>query len=142
MYILSALTALLLTPLLATAASPAEHYLKTSVVKSAHKDTGSNKNNLFVQSYHTGAGINDVVLVPEKKGAAPFFLNDTTAQFDLKSPGISWFMTMGGDTNYAGWESVGINTFNGSPDFFINATGLQWNQTYYGFGGWLGKYTD
>jgi len=40
-------------------------------------------------------------------------------------------------TVLAAWEPVQINVFGGINGFSINATGLQWNKTAYGFGGWL-----
>ena len=33
-----------------------------------------------------------------------------------------------------------IDAGNGSEGFFFNGSGLQWNETYNGFGGWLGQY--
>jgi len=32
-----------------------------------------------------------------------------------------------------------IDTGIGSEGFYFNGTGLQWNETYDGFGGWLGE---
>ena len=90
--------------LLAPSAAFAEHFLQTKLIKqpNGHKDFGSHKGNLFVEAYHTGAGLNDAVLIPSPNTASKFFLNGTTGQFDLNSPSISWFLAMGGDANYAG----------------------------------------
>jgi hypothetical protein len=46
-----------------------------------NSDKSRPPNNLPVQSYHTGAGLNDVALVSEGGSAA--FLNGTYQQFDL-----------------------------------------------------------
>lgn len=37
-----------------------------------------------------------------------------------------------------GWEAAQINVGYGTADFFLNATGLQWNSTSYGE--WLGMF--
>lgn len=37
------------------------------------------------------------------------------------------------------WEFAMIDAGLGSEGFYFNSSGLQWNETYEGFGGWLGE---
>src|ERR1700744_1452115 len=60
-----------------TVTPPASYYLRTKVVNGAHKDTGSNKTNLYVYSYHTGAGLGDAALSSNKSIAWQGHLNGT-----------------------------------------------------------------
>jgi hypothetical protein len=90
-------------------------------------------NNLYVESYHTGAGASDAVLAGLNTSAI-FFLNGTNAQYDAGTP-FPWGINLEGDTNYAEWEFVTLNPGYGSGKFFINSTGLQWTGDE--FGGWL-----
>ncbi|KAJ5105008.1 hypothetical protein NUU61_002355 [Penicillium alfredii] len=92
-------------------------------------------NNLFVHSYHTGAGLNDVVLAKDSDSAARVFLNGTNAQVDFKTE-FPWGFVAVGDTNYASWESIKINVGYGSDGFSIKDGNFQWS-TEYSFGGWL-----
>jgi len=112
-----------------------EYRLQTKIVNNKN-DHGSFKGKLWLSAYHTGAGLNDAVLLKNGSEAIKGYLNETIQQFDLGTE-FPWFMAMGGDANYAGWEAVQINTFDGVNGFSVNSTGLQWNQTEYGFGGWL-----
>jgi len=91
-------------------------------------------NNLYVESYHTGAGASDAVLAPGLNSSAIFFLNGTNAQYDAGTP-FPWGINLAGDVNYAGWEFVTLNPGYGSGNFFINSTGLQFTGGQ--FGGWL-----
>lgn len=82
-------------------------FATASLTQATHfklKTTGAinNKahNNLYVNTYHTGAGFNDAVLVAEES-AVPFaHLNETRASFELGDH-EPWDMDIGGDTNYA-----------------------------------------
>jgi hypothetical protein len=68
------------------------------------KTTGSNQadyNDLFLTTYHTGAGENDAVLQNKADAATAFYLNGTTAIADLGTSYV-WGFEIGGDTNYAG----------------------------------------
>jgi hypothetical protein len=60
-----------------TVTPPALYYLRTKVVNGAHKDTGSNKTNLYIYSYHTGAGLGDAALSSNKSIAWQGYLNGT-----------------------------------------------------------------
>lgn len=83
-----ALTNLTITVSAAPAASdrvttvplPPRYYLQTKV-DGKHKDCGSNKNDLFLTSYHTGAGLGDATLVSNKTHARVGYLNDTQQLF-------------------------------------------------------------
>ena len=131
-------------------AAPSEFYLKT---------TGSNitaHNNLYVEAYHTGAGLGDPVLTTVTANAGHFYLNETYLQMDIGQE-FSYGFDIGGATNYAGkclsnrnnclnmlliinlaWEFVEINAGQGVPGFELeNNSTIVWNSTE--FGGWLGK---
>lgn len=73
-----------------------EYYLKTRTL-----DATSNKNGLFVLAYHTGAGLNDVVLTSNTTEASKGFLQDTFQLFDFGTS-FPWSFSMGGSANYAG----------------------------------------
>ncbi|MCJ1310812.1 hypothetical protein MMC25_004479 [Agyrium rufum] len=129
-----------------------EYYLKSV----DYPGNTTDKANLYLQGYHTGAGFNDVVLVPESVGSlAKFFLNNTHQEADLGSA-FPWGLVLGNDDNYAGWELVQLNAGYGDSGFYFNNTdglfnavagaqGLKFNSAYqYGegikfneFGGWL-----
>ncbi|KAF2164909.1 hypothetical protein M409DRAFT_24812 [Zasmidium cellare ATCC 36951] len=119
-------------------------------------------NNLYLQSYHTGAGISDVSLTTNATAGIKGFLkitNITTPDsydghvynqvFDLGNE-FPWGLVMVPyDTFYTQWQPVEINagavgsgyTVSG---FFINETGLQWTSSpgaigsaSDSFGGWF-----
>lgn len=76
-------------------AAPSEFYLKT---------TGSNitaHNNLYVEAYHTGAGLGDPVLTTVTANAGHFYLNETYLQMDIGQE-YTYGFDIGGATNYAG----------------------------------------
>ncbi|KAL6720344.1 hypothetical protein ACLMJK_002265 [Lecanora helva] len=108
-----------------------EYYLLTQVIGNGSVD----KNDLYVSGYHTGAGTNDVTLGGVDVASKGYF-NGTHQQFDYETS-FPWGLSMGGDTNYAAWELAMIDGGEGSEGFFFNSSGLQWNETYEGFGGWL-----
>lgn len=67
------------------------------------KTTGSSQaahNDLYVYTYHTGAGLNDAVLDPNAANAPKIYLNGTKALFDLGTE-FPWGMIAVGNTNYA-----------------------------------------
>lgn len=135
-----------------------EYRLKTAVKPNQPKKTRFN--NLWLQGYHTGAGLNDVTFTTQEKGANKGFLEKTnvtgkddrpfySALFDLGSD-FSYDLVMDEyDTMYAGWQPVRLNAGTGGSGtevsgFFINSTGLQWTSTPEkpgssddAFGGWL-----
>lgn len=86
------------------AATAVANPVARSTKKEFHlKTTGATKadhNDLFVVTYHTGAGLNDAVLENKASSATPFSLNGTTATADLGTD-YPWGIEIGGDTNYA-----------------------------------------
>jgi hypothetical protein len=69
----------------------------------------SEKSNLYVSAYHTGAGLNDAVLTPNIARASKGFLNDTYQAFDFETD-FPWGMMMAGNANYAGEFTCSITT--------------------------------
>src|SRR5271156_596978 len=76
--------------------APKEYRLQTKIVNNKN-DKGTFKGQLWVSSYHTGAGLSDAVLIKNGSEAAKGYLNGTILQFDLGSA-FPWYMAMGGDT--------------------------------------------
>lgn len=65
-------------PSLLARQTPQQYYLRTAVYTSnGTNDTGTLKENLYVQAYHVGAGFNDVVLKPNISDSVPGYLNST-----------------------------------------------------------------
>ncbi|KAJ5099374.1 hypothetical protein N7532_006375 [Penicillium argentinense] len=132
------------------ARSTKEFHLKTSGAQNeAHND-------LYLQTYHTGAGLNDAVFTKGSDKASPVYFNGTQALVDLQSE-FPWGIVATGDTNYAGkyhgsrpdlemyalitfdglaWEPVEINAGGGSNGFAIKEGKFVWSEQN-GFGGWL-----
>lgn len=81
-------------------------FAAAGLTQAAHfklKTTGAaNKvhNNLYVNTYHTGAGFNDAVLDSEESAAPWIHLNETRASFELGTH-TPWNVDIGEDTNYA-----------------------------------------
>lgn len=80
-------------------ASNAEYYLQTCVIN-GNNDHGTNKEGLYVASYHTGAGLGDAALTPDISEASKGFLNGTYQQFDQDTT-FPWAMVFGYEP-YAG----------------------------------------
>lgn len=93
-------TTILAAPLSPRQDTITEYYLKTRTL-----DPSSNKNGLYVIAYHTGAGLNDVILTSDLTGASKGFLNDTYQLFDFGTE-FPWGMNMGGDADHAGEFTV------------------------------------
>ena len=104
-----------------------------------------------MSSYHTGAGLNDVVFSagsPGTVGVVKGFFNATNVTgsdnllFDLGND-FAWGLKMIPNAQfYTAWQPVELDAgVSGSgmdvSGFFVNSTGLQWNST--SFGGWLSK---
>lgn len=119
---------------------PSRYYLKTSVIDGGNAD----KNDLYVSSYHTGAGLGDATLIPFSTTGTVGFLNATHQQFDLHSS-VPVAMIMEPSENLdVSWNFVRINDlalddgYGSSDGFFFNASGLQWEGRGVGvFAGWL-----
>ncbi|KIW68618.1 hypothetical protein PV04_04552 [Phialophora macrospora] len=120
-----------------TVKPPALYYLRTKVVNGAHKDTGSNKTNLYVYSYHTGAGLGDAALSSNKSIAWQGYLNGTQQLMTYTNNTIGPWPLSVQNGFYQEWNQVTISisdtpTYNAG--FFFNSSGLQYNGTT---GGWL-----
>jgi hypothetical protein len=68
-----------------TITPPARYYLNTKTVNGNHKDTGTNKTNLWVYSHHTGAGLGDAGLSSNKSIAMEGYLNGTQQLFTFEN---------------------------------------------------------
>ncbi|KAK5020265.1 hypothetical protein LTR60_000672 [Cryomyces antarcticus] len=130
------------------------YYLKTQLSPRDQGRSRAHLDHLYLYSYHTGAGLNDVALNASKTHASKGFLNVTATvrfnyttnanetvpvtyqEFDL---GNTWpyGMALGYAATYAAWEPVTVNAGYGSGGFSVNATGLQVDEQSTGFGGWL-----
>jgi len=149
MHFTAVLTASLLSILSLTTASPLDtrqtqtikppplYYLRTKVVNGAHKDTGSNKTNLYLYSYHTGAGLGDAGLSSNKSIAMEGYLNGTQQLMTYPNNSIGPWPLAVQDGFYQEWNQVtisiaGYNTYD--TGFFFNSSGLQYNGST---GGWL-----
>ncbi|KAJ5948749.1 hypothetical protein N7454_002056 [Penicillium verhagenii] len=102
------------------------------------KTTGSTTpefNDLYLYSYHTGAGLSDGVLDSNATVATKFSLNGTVASADLGT-NFPWGLTVAGDTNYAAWEPVTINAGASETGFAISNGNFVWSSDD-GFAGWL-----
>jgi hypothetical protein len=84
------------SPILPRQSPLPEYHLKTRTI-----DTLSNKNGLYVAGYHTGAGLNDAVLITDMARASKGFLTGDHQQFDFGTL-FPWSLVLGGVSNYAG----------------------------------------
>jgi hypothetical protein len=73
-----------------------EYYLKTRTT-----DPFNDKNNLYVIAYHTGAGLNDVLLIPNMTRASKGYFIDGYQMFEFRTI-FPWRMNMGGTAISAG----------------------------------------
>lgn len=101
--ILPFLAFLLLQPNTLLAASLFSRQTNTSQysLRTRTAEPSSDKNGLYVAAYHTGAGLNDAVLISDMPGASKGFLNDSYQLFDFGTH-FPWGMKIGGNANYAG----------------------------------------
>jgi len=116
---------------------PAEYYLQTHVVNGGHRDCGSDKDGLWVYSFHTGAGLGDAALSSNKSWAWPAYLNASQQYFTYADNDIGgWPMVVLGGT-YDRFAEVTISIALGAEayeGFYFNSSGLQYNNSV---GGWL-----
>ncbi|MCJ1480339.1 hypothetical protein MMC06_000494 [Schaereria dolodes] len=108
-----------------------EYYLRSQLARTGGPARFAN---LYVQAYHTGAGLNDVVLLERDEYSAKGFLNDSYQEFDLGN-NFPYGFYLGGDTNYAAWELVSMNAGPGDAGFSLTDDGLQYESSE--FQGWL-----
>ncbi|KAF2723839.1 hypothetical protein K431DRAFT_282532 [Polychaeton citri CBS 116435] len=123
-----------------------------------HQPKKSRFNDLYLYSYHTGAGLGDAVLTPNSTVASKGFLNGTNITSPTGKKFYNQEFDLGGDfpwalvpapytIEYTAWQPVRINAGQGVVDeysgFFINGTGLQWSTAPESeasrnlFGGWI-----
>lgn len=122
--------AIMALPLMAAAAptsAPQTYKLKTKVL-----DGPTSLDGLFVEAYHTGAGMNDAVLTPDPSTAAAGFLNETAQQFNLGSQ--AYTLALPTSVFYTNWQAatipIGPPTFGEYAGAFYNnasAGGLWYN---------------
>ncbi|KIW13467.1 hypothetical protein PV08_08655 [Exophiala spinifera] len=120
-----------------TTEPPARYYLKTKVDNGKHVDTGTNKTDLWVFSYHTGAGLGAAGLSPNKTDAWEGYLNGTQQLFTYPENEIGpWPLSFSSLNLYERWleADISIASINEAQGFFFNSSGLQYNQSS---GGWL-----
>ncbi|KAF3936506.1 hypothetical protein ABW19_dt0200266 [Dactylella cylindrospora] len=118
-----------------------EFHLKTRLLKPRY---GRYKfNNLYVYSYHTGAGQSDAALGPTKlsnrNGVAFYNASSPTSKtgniiFQL-SADFPWGLSLTYDAQYNEWASVTIGAGPGQSDFRFNASGLV--SDFDAWGGWM-----
>ena len=123
------------------------YYLRTQTT-----DNSSAHNNLYIASYHTGAGLGDAVLIPKEQNVTwPGTLNGTAFQYVFGGEDFPWNLNPNGAAGYAAWAPVTLDAAAGPVEgFYFNetdGTGLLWNSVYPNagtnesqFGGWLGKF--
>jgi len=92
------------------------------------------KDGLYIQAYHTGAGLNDATLTSNISEASPVYLNESYLLFDLDSD-FPWGMKLAYNQYYTEWLDVEINAGYGDGGFFISSSGLVSNNTEWR--GWL-----
>ncbi|MCJ1307047.1 hypothetical protein MMC25_000693 [Agyrium rufum] len=132
------------TPVTDKAAATREFYLK-SIDYPGNK---TDKAGLYISTYHTGAGFNDVVLSPYTEYLPKFLLNETRIETLLSSPYL-WGLNAIDDTNNAGWQPTSLNVGPGTSGFYFNNTdgtgaqGLKFNSAYpYGPPGPTNEFTS
>jgi len=133
---LSAATASPIEERQTTTTPPDRYYLRTQVEgKAPH--CGTNKNDLWVYSYHTGAGLGDVGLSSNKSWAMEGYLNGSQQMFTYPGNEIGpWPLAIQSGA-YQQWSVATISIAEGVypyEGFYFNSSGLQYNESY---AGWL-----
>jgi len=108
-------------------------------------------NNLYINPYHIGAAMNDVVFTPTPS-KEPTFLNGTSLQFNFTTAtsgyNIPYTLSLPIEIEYSAWQPTRANVGFGDSfgGFYINGTGLQYttDATFNAsavndneFGGWM-----
>ncbi|KAF3932512.1 hypothetical protein ABW20_dc0100333 [Dactylellina cionopaga] len=113
-----------------------EFHLKTKLLNPTHER--AKFNNLYLYSYHTGAGLSDGCFdtkpIPNGNGIAFYNKTATTVIFQL-SDDFPWGLSLTYDTMYNQWGSVTIDGGIGQDGWKFNASGLI--NTYSLWGGWM-----
>ncbi|KAI9718145.1 MAG: hypothetical protein M1828_006843 [Chrysothrix sp. TS-e1954] len=129
------------------------YYLRVEVFDPIVNPPHTHFNATYIQPYHTGAGLNDVVLSPQENATFPGFLNGTQQQFHLPAEdGYPWSLELNTLVEYTGWSPAVINIGDGNSygAFYLSQAGeLLYNTagtlanprenatTDNEFGGWL-----
>lgn len=141
---------------------PPAFYLRTCLSPTNTTGNGTtppdySKDGLYIDSYHTGAGLSDATLSSDKSIAAEANLTNGCLLLNFRTT-FPWGMYIDGDTNYAGksdwchvelvrtllteskitaWDPVQIDTGKRTCDFVLTDGKLIWDNP--GFYGWFGK---
>ncbi|RMZ80320.1 hypothetical protein DV738_g2887, partial [Chaetothyriales sp. CBS 135597] len=121
---------------LTTVTPPSLFYLQTQVV-GALPDCGTDKNGLWLYSFHTGAGLGDAVLSSNKSYAMQAYLNGSQQLFTYPNNQIGPWPLAVSYVPYSLFNYVTISIAQSGPPqegFFYNETGLHLNQSA---GGWI-----
>lgn len=95
------------------------------------------KDNLYIQTYHTGAGLNDAVLTPTFTSGTVGYLNATEGNwiFELNGATFPSGFNFAYEQYYTRWLGMHIDAGYGEPGFFKNGSGLV--TSYAAWTGWL-----
>merc|ERR1711900_96070 len=119
--LLSLITFSTASPLLQTRQTidpPPLYYPRTKVVNGDHKDTGSNKSDLWVFSYHTGAGLGDAGLSSNKSWAWEGYLNGSQQLFTYPNNEIGpWPLALEYANSYQRWAEASISIALGPTSY-------------------------
>lgn len=95
---------------------PQQYYLRTSLVD-ATNDTGTPKDNLYIQPYHTGAGLSDVTLTPNVSSAVAGYLNTTLDPNSGESTWITNITSLIANNETLYWDLCAVETPYGSTPY-------------------------
>lgn len=106
--------------------APAKFYLQTQIL-SGNNDTGTNKNGLYLFSYHTGAGQGIAAAENSDPSGSYFYLNGTELLWSYDNNQIGPWPVEIEYGAYQTFNPISISIAGGSPTpgFSVNATGLQ-----------------
>ena len=97
-------------PATSTVAPPSKYKLQTKVV-GKHKDCGSDKDGLWLYSYHTGAGLGDAALSSNKTWGWEGYLNKTSTEQVFETNIGPWPLAV----TYGPYQGKLISVAQGSP---------------------------
>ncbi|KAI9725791.1 MAG: hypothetical protein M1834_009740 [Cirrosporium novae-zelandiae] len=139
--LLTSTSALPVNPRTTTTNSTSLSYLKTTLLTSCTANTycdTSPHDNLYVSSYHTGAGESDATLSSDH-GVAGSLINETYWQFEIGE--YQWGMNLEIQTFYTSWQPVSILTFSpGTAGMTLSSTtddSTKYLNPPEPYGGWL-----
>jgi hypothetical protein len=118
---------------------PSSFKLQAKVKASSAKDVGSNKNDLYLYSYHTGAGLGAATFNNDASTAPVASLNETSVgyqvAFTIGEDLPQWPLAVG----YGPYQTFETATISVADEidqfgFYFTNDGLMWNYTE--FAGW------